>query len=150
MQSTVTFEDALASDAETLADIRVEAMQESLERIGRFDPLRARDRFLSGFSPALTRHIVFAGKRVGFFVVRRESDGLKLDHLYIRPSHQGRGIGSAVLKVVFAQADHENCPVRVGALKASNSNNFYMRHGFVLIEQAEFDNYYIRQASGPK
>lgn len=30
-------------------------MRESLERIGRFDPPRARERFLSGFVPELTR-----------------------------------------------------------------------------------------------
>jgi hypothetical protein len=57
MQGPITFENAVASDAEALAAIRVEAMRESLERIGRFDPQRARERFLSAFSPTHTRHI---------------------------------------------------------------------------------------------
>jgi len=35
-----------ASDAEDLVQLRILAMRESLERIGRFDPQRARDRFL--------------------------------------------------------------------------------------------------------
>ncbi|HMN46874.1 MAG TPA: GNAT family N-acetyltransferase [Povalibacter sp.] len=146
MQSPVTFENAVASDAEDLAAIRVEAMRESLERIGRFDPQRARERFLSAFSPAHTRHILFAGKKVGFFVVKPEAGGLLLDHLYIKPGYQGQGVGAAVLAEVFALADRAACFVRVGALRESDSNRFYVRHGFVLVEQTEFDNYYVRHA----
>lgn len=113
MQSHVTFEQAAESDAETLAALRIEAMRESLERIGRFDLQRARDRFLSGFSPANTQHVLVGGKRVGFFVVKQEANGLLLDHLYIKPGNQNQGVGAAVLADVFAQADRAACCVRV-------------------------------------
>ena len=119
-------------------------MRESLERIGRFDPRRARDRFLAAFDPALTRHVVVDGERVGFVVVRPEGDGLLLDHLYIAPSAQGRGVGAAVLADVLAHADARRLPVRVGALRESEANGFYLRHGFELVEQAEWDNFYRR------
>jgi GNAT superfamily N-acetyltransferase len=122
-------------------------MRESLERIGRFDPQRARDRFLSGFSPAHTRHILLVGKKVGFFVVKPEEGVLLLDHLYVKPGYQGQGVGAAVLAEVFAQADRSACLVRVGALRESDSNRFYMRHGFALVEKADFDNYYVRHAT---
>jgi GNAT superfamily N-acetyltransferase len=127
-----------------LASLRVEAMRDSLERIGRFDPVRARERFLSGFSPEHTRHIVLGGERVGFFVVQSHDRSLLLDHLYVRPGHQGKGIGAAVLAQVFEEADAAGLPVRVGALRGSASNRFYARHGFVPVEQGEFDNYYVR------
>lgn len=145
MQPHVTFHVAAPSDAEELAALRIEAMRESLERIGRFDAQRARTRFLSGFSPEHTRLILLAGQRIGFFVVRSE-EGLWLDHLYIKPGHQGLGVGAIVLADVFSRADTLGCPVRVGALRESDSNRFYVRHGFVLFEQAEFDNYYVRHA----
>ncbi len=61
----VTFEPASADDAEALVTIRIAAMRESLERIGRFDPQRARDRFLSGFEPALTRHVLLDASTSG-------------------------------------------------------------------------------------
>ena len=38
--------------------------------------------------------------------------------------------------------------VRVGALKESDSNRFYLRHGFVFERAGEFDNYYVRPAPG--
>lgn len=126
--------------------LRIEAMRESLERIGRFDPDRARERFRSGFSPAHTQHIVAGGARVGFVVTRAQGEYLLLDHLYIRPGHQGRGIGAAVLQGVFAQADSLGLPVKVGALRGSDANRFYARHGFELLAQEEFDNDYLRPA----
>ena len=147
MQSRVTFENAVASDGEALAAIRIEAMRESLERIGRFNLQRARERFLSAFSAAHTQHILLAARRVGFFVLKPQEEGLLLDHLYIRPGYQGQGVGAAVLAEVFARAEQAGCPVYVGALRESDSNRFYARHGFVLVEQAEFDNYYVRHAT---
>lgn len=132
------------SDFETLVEIRIEAMRESLERVGRFDPLRARERFRSGFSPQFTRYIEVADERVGFVVVKPMIDGLLLDHLYIKQSAQGAGVGSTVLRQVFREADVTGLPVRVGALRESASNRFYVRHGFQFVESDEFDNYYIR------
>ena len=125
--------------------MRVEAMRESLENLGRFDPDRARTRFLGGFSPEHTQAILVGGQRVGFFVVKPLDGELLLDHLYLRPSHQSKGIGAAVLRSVFAEADEQGLAVRVGALRGSASNRFYARHGFELVEEAEFDNYYVRR-----
>lgn len=152
----ITFRYAEPHDAQALAEIRVEAMRESLERIGHFDAARARGRFLSNFPAPHTRHIELDGERVGFFVVRPEGDGLLLEHLYIRPRHQGKGVGAVVLEQVFAEADTVRLPVRVGALRGSASNRFFARHGFALIGQGEFDLYYVRRgkdaskATGPR
>lgn len=141
----VTFRPASAEDAEALVALRIEAMRESLKRIGRFDPSRARERFLAGFSPEHTRHVLLDGERVGFFVLKpSEQAGLLLDHLYVHPRHQGKGVGAGVLAQVFMEADALGARVRVGALRESDSNRFYARHGFALVERGEFDNYYVR------
>lgn len=92
---------AQQSDLDNLVAIRIEAMRESLERVGRFDPVRARERFLSGFEARYTRYIEAAGERVGFVVVKLHDNELLLDHLYVRPSAQGSGVGSAVLAQIF-------------------------------------------------
>jgi GNAT superfamily N-acetyltransferase len=143
----IILQGASEADFEHLVELRIEAMRESLERIGRFDPIRARERFRLGFLPASTRHIVLEERRVGFFVTKHQEDHLLLDHLYIKPSHQGLGIGTEILRAVFREADLLSLPIRVGALRESDSNRFYERHGFHLTEQSEFDNYYIRSAS---
>lgn len=137
-------EAASPEDAEDLVTLRIAAMRPSLERLGRFDSQRARDRFLATFAPAHTRHLVVEGRRVGFVVLRSQAGQLLLDHLYVDPAHQGRGIGAAALAVVFAEADAQGMPVRVGALRGSDSNRFYARHGFERVEETEWDNHYVR------
>lgn len=146
---TVTLVPATADDADSLAELRVLAMRPSLERLGRFDPQRARDRFLSAFEPRFTRHVEAGGERVGFVVVRPHEAGWLLDHLYIHPDHQSSGIGATVLLHVFREADQAGQPIRVGALRGSDSNRFYLRHGFRLFEEAEWDLYYVRDPEPP-
>jgi GNAT superfamily N-acetyltransferase len=143
-QVKVTFASTAHSDAEALVQIRIEAMRESLDRIDRFDPQRARDRFLSSFDPAFCRFIVVDGISVGFVLAKPTNDHLALEHLYVVPEQQGKGIGSAVLDSLFADADSRSIPVKVGALRDSDSNRFYQQHGFLKIDEAEWDIYYIR------
>ena len=135
------------SDFEELADLRVAAMRESLERVGRFDPVRARARLRSSFKPEHTGFIAFEGARVGFYAVIPSPEGLRLDHLYVHPDFQNRGIGRAVLQMILAEADARGVAVLVGALKESASNRFYQRHGFALVSESEWDNYYLRPAA---
>ena len=144
--STITLVPATQSDAEELVALRIAAMRESLERIGRFSPERARARFLESFVPEHTRHIVHNDLRVGFVLIRPDGDGLYLDHLYIHPDFQSRGLGSQALTVILKEADLAQKDIKVGALKESDSNRFYQAHGFELVDESEWDNYYIRPA----
>lgn len=120
-------------DFEAMLALRVEAMRPSLERIGRFDPQRARERLAAGFAPAFMHHIaVDGGERIGFVTLRPEGgDALRLDHLYLRNAWQGRGIGTWALDWVKRQARERGLAVKVTALKASDANRFYRQHGFV-------------------
>jgi GNAT superfamily N-acetyltransferase len=140
----VTLVQAAEMDFEELVALRIDAMRESLERIGRFDPIRARERFRAGFSALHTRHVVADGRRLGFVVVKPANGQLLLDHLYIRPGNQGKGIGAAVLAQVFKEADALSLPLRVGALRGSDANRFYQRHGFEFLAEEEWDIYYLR------
>lgn len=46
-----------AVDFDDMVALRIEALRESLERLGRFDPVRARERLAAGFAPEYMRHI---------------------------------------------------------------------------------------------
>ncbi|MEQ5841906.1 GNAT family N-acetyltransferase [Paraburkholderia acidicola] len=142
----ITYTATTSADADTLVEIRILAMKESLERIGRFDAQRARDRFLASFDPSLCRYIVTDGTTVGFVVVRPMADHVLLDHLYVLPEHQGKGIGASVLRDVVADANSKSMPIKVGALRGSDSNRFYQRSDFVKVDEGEWDIYYVRAA----
>ena len=133
-------------DLEDLVAIRIEAMRESLERVGRFDPERARERFVAGFDASSTRRIEVSGALVGLVVIKHHQGEWLLDHLYVKPAAQGSGIGAQVLTQVFREADEAGRAIRVGTLKESASNRFYTRHGFIFVESGEFDHYYVRSS----
>lgn len=139
-----TLEDARAADFESLLGLRLRAMRESLEQLGRYDEERARERLAAAFDPAHTWHIVVAGQRVGFLVLKRLTHTMRLDHLYIDPAQQGRGIGGAVLRRVCDEADAQLLPIELCALKGSAANRFYLQHGFVQTGEGEWDNDYHR------
>lgn len=143
----VTFGSVTLADFDALAALRIAAMRESLERVGRFDPERARERLRKSFHPEYSQVILLDGVRVGFCTFRPAADGHHLDHLYVHPDCQSRGVGSFVLKHLIAQSDSPGTPVHLGALRDSASNRFYQRHGFVQTSEDEWDVYYTRPTS---
>lgn len=136
-------------DFEELLALRIAAMRESLEAVGRFNPDRARERLRKSFCPEQTAFIVVDGQRIGFYTFRPADDGcFQLDHLYVHPDFQSRGIGSEVLRYLLALADASQTAVSLGALRDSPSNRFYQRHGFVQTAEDEWDIYYLRTPGG--
>ena len=119
-------------------------MRESLERVGRFDSERARERLRQTFVPEHTRLILKTSEQVGFYTFDPKPDGFHLDHLYVLPEFQSQGVGAAVMKHLAAKADEKEMPILVGDLKESASNQFYQRHGFVKTRESEWDIYYVR------
>lgn len=142
--ASLRFTPAAEADFEALLALRIEAMRDSLERLGRFDPDRARERLRGTFRPECTWHIEEDGKRIGFYCLRPEGEGLRLDHLYVHPSAQGRGVGGQVLRRILQDADRRGVGVTLSALRGSDSNRFYRRHGFVQTGEGEWDIDYRR------
>jgi len=133
---------ATYDDASSLAAIRVVAMRPSLEAIGRFDPDRARKRFLDTYDPRDTQIVRDGNDLIGFYVVRTHHDHLYLDHVYIHPTHQGRGLGRNIVCSIQDQAREMGLPMRLMALRGSRANDFYLSCGFVLEQSDDLDNYY--------
>ena len=140
---TLSLTPVVAEDFEALLTLRIEALRESLERLGRFDPQRARARLASQFEPACMQHIEREGQRVGFVTVKPLDGGaLKLEHLYIRPGSQGQGVGRWVLEGLKARGRD----IHLSALKLSDANRFYLREGFQPVGESELDIDYLWKA----
>ncbi|CAM3543924.1 Acetyltransferase (GNAT) family protein [Vibrio aerogenes CECT 7868] len=144
----VKYQKAQYFDGELLAGIRVKAMRESLEAIGRFDPKRARDRFLDHFCPEETSMILVENRIVGFYSLSTKDSYLYLSHLYILPEYQGKGIGYYTLNRIKEMASGLNYPLRLGALRGSPSNDFYKANGFRFSHEQDWDLYYVWEQSG--
>ena len=143
-----SFAPATDDDFERLLLIRHAAMRPSLERVGRWHPVRARRRFRGAFSPATTRLILVEGALAGCVALKPQGETLELDQFYLRPEFQGGGLGSAVLHRLLADADAAGRPVVLTVLRDSDAIRFYERHGFVQTGAEDWDLFYRRPVPG--
>lgn len=121
---------SLPSDAAWIAELRAQVMRPDLERLGRWDPVRVRERFLTGFHPAHTFVIEVGAAAAGVIAVRTEPEEQWIEHFYLATQYQGQGLGSAVLRHVMT--DHrDHRPFRLNVLQGSPARRLYERNGFV-------------------
>lgn len=99
-----------------------------------------------GFRPEHTRIIVVDGKDVGSISVRKDPDARWIEHFYIEPEVQHRGIGTRVLALVLAEDDPR--PHRLNVLQGSPARRLYERHGFTLDAEDDVDVWMTRQPQG--
>ncbi len=77
------------------------------------------------------------GELIGVMGVQNVRDVTLIRHAYVRPSHQGRGIGAALLKTLGSQVEG---PLLIGTWAAAAwAIRFYERHGFRLVANEERD-----------
>ena len=139
--------EASADDAHWIAELRAVVLRADLERLGRFDPVRVRQRFLSAFDPAVTQVVVVEGRDVGSIAVRLEGDALWIEHFYLRPELHGGGIGSSVLRAHLESAGDR--PFRLNVLQGSRARALYERNGFVVESEDPVDVFMVRPAMNP-
>lgn len=133
------------ADVEMIADLRATVMRQDLERLGRFDEHRVRQRLRDSFSPQHTSVIVADGAFAGCVTVRPAEDGQWLEHFYLAPDLQGRGLGSAVLRTLLDRIDADGALVRLNVLQGSTARRLYERHGFIVEDQDPIDIFMVRR-----
>lgn len=138
------FSAAHQSDFDRLFALRLLTMRESLERIGRYDPQRALERFQNSFRPQHTRLIIVKDQPAGCVALGPHEDGWLLEHFYIAPQFQRYGLGSLVLSSLMIQADQAQKTITLSVLQQSDAARFYEKHGFHKTGEDEWDIYYAR------
>ncbi|MFJ6391391.1 GNAT family N-acetyltransferase [Streptomyces sp. NPDC091972] len=143
--STWTLRPATPADVEPIAELRAVVMRPDLERLGRFDERRVRQRFRDAFVAEHLSVIVADGRFAGCVALRPAEDGLWLEHFFVDPALQGRGLGSAVLRTLLARTDADGGPVRLNVLQGSAARRLYERHGFVVEIEDPVDVFMVRR-----
>lgn len=133
MSAAFAFAPVTEDDFEALLTLRIAAMRESLERIGRFHPDRARRRFRAAYRPEYLRKVLVDGRLAGCVALGPAPEGgeaLWLDNFFIDPAFQNRGLGATVMATLAAEADAAGKPVRLDVIVESDAKRFYERFGF--------------------
>lgn len=139
-----TLRSAVAADIEPIAELRARVMRADLERLGRYDEHRVRQRLRDSFSARHTSVIMIDRELAGCVTVRPCEGRQWLEHFYLDPRHQGRGLGSAVLRTVLRRTDAQGTTVGLNVLQGSAARRLYERHGFVVEAQDPVDVFMVR------
>ncbi|MGW3156352.1 GNAT family N-acetyltransferase [Streptomyces sp. NPDC001089] len=140
---------ATPGDIEVIAELRATVMRADLERLGRYDEHRVRQRLRDSFSTRHTSIIMTDGELAGCVTVRPSEGRQWLEHFYLAPHRQGRGLGSAVLRAVLERTDAQGMTVALNVLRGSAARRLYARHGFVLESQDAIDVFMVRPPGTP-
>ncbi len=137
------------ADFEPLLALRIDVMREHLERVFRYKPSRARRIFREHFEEPGMRLILLQSRgkddeRIGCVGFRSEPECLKIDSFYLERRFHNSGLGTAILKVLLAEADAAAKPVRLEVLTGSKADRFYLRHGFVKLRSDAIEAEYER------
>ncbi|MET7946484.1 GNAT family N-acetyltransferase [Micromonospora sp. NPDC005324] len=135
---------ATAADVDAVAELRAVVLRTDLERLGRYDEQRVRQRLRDGFAPAYTWVVEVDGVFAGCVALRPDADAHWLEHFYLAPRLQGSGIGTAVLRELLDRCDSAGTLVRLNVLRGSPARRLYERHGFSLDTEDPVDVFMVR------
>jgi GNAT superfamily N-acetyltransferase len=139
-----TLRPSTPADVEVIAELRAVVMRPDLERLGRFDEHRVRQRFRDAFVERHLSIILTGGRFAGCVALRPTADGHWLEHFLITPELQGHGLGSAVLRSLLARTDAGGALVRLNVLQGSVARRLYERHGFTVESEDAVDVFMVR------
>ena len=138
LPSGVSLRPALPGDVDAIAMLKERVLRRDLEPLVGWDPERSRARVVEHFSPSHTWMILIDSEIAGTITLRPDPEALWLEMFYLDERHQGRGIGSSVLRAVLTDAPADR-PLRLQVLVGSAAQRLYERHGFVVEEEDGVD-----------
>ena len=73
------------------------------------------------------------GRRAGRLIIDRRGDEIRLVDISILPEHRGRGVGSALIGELLAEARATGRPTRLHVVWSNPARRLYARLGFVQV-----------------
>ena len=76
--------------------------------------------------------ICIDGIAVGSYKIEKNTDHINFCRFFLLPEHQGKGIGSKVLKQLITLAKEKQLPCKLSHLQGNRVGELYARFGFVI------------------
>jgi ribosomal protein S18 acetylase RimI-like enzyme len=122
---------ALPPDRDDLFALYRTTMQGVIQETWGWNDGWQRVEFERRFSACLVSVIEIDGRLAGMLWLESRPDCVYISQLQVSPAHQGRGIGTAVLRGVIDQAAAEGLPVALSVVFANRrAKSWYEREGF--------------------
>ena len=124
-----TFRAATEADKPFLLDLRLATMAPHYARQGiSLSDDEERQRAESHLDAAVI--IEAEGRAVGVVKVLQDGTTWTIDQFQVAPTHQGRGLGTLVLRAVIGDARRAGALLRLSVLKQNPAARLYARMGF--------------------
>jgi ribosomal protein S18 acetylase RimI-like enzyme len=126
---TPSFRAAVEADLPFLVALRLATMTPHLSRQGlAIDDAEHAERAASRLDAAAI--VECDGQAVGVIKVLQDGTTWTIEQFQIAPEHQGRGLGTTVLRAVIADARASGALLRLSVLKQNPAARLYARLGF--------------------
>lgn len=124
-----TLRQARDDDFEFLFHLRVAALGPYVAQIWGWNEDEQRQRFARHFDT--TRYqIVLREKDIGAIEAEQRDHEIYLSNIELLPEYQRKGIGTALIGEMLAEADRKNLPVALQVFKINPARHLYERLGF--------------------
>ena len=126
-----TLRPARDDDFEFLFRLRAAALGPYVAKIWGWNENEQRQRFASNFDSAGYR-IVRQDEDIGAIKVDQRANEIYLSNIELLPQYQRKGIGTALIGEVLAEADRNSLPVALQVFKINPARHLYARLGFLI------------------
>ena len=128
---------ATAVDAAFIYDLRVAGLKEYVAQIWGWDDTVQAARFQKHFDPVRYHMVMVAGHDVGAVAVEWRDADVVLADIEIGPAWRKRGLGTAIITAILAEARQRELPVVLQVLNGNPARRLYERLGFRVVEQTQ-------------
>lgn len=106
-----------------------------VDQIWGWDEDWQRQHYEDNYQPKYMRIIQVEGRDVGMVSVAEYDDAFTLRQIEIAPEHQRRGLGTAVIRHLQAQAQAAGKPLTLRVFKINPAQRLYVRLGFRILRE---------------
>ncbi len=135
------------ADYAFLYSLHTTTMKEYVTQTWGWDETIQQTMFRDKFDPGRSHIVEVDGRAVGVLSVERRPGTLFLANLQILPEEQGRGLGTAIISTLLAQASGSGISVTLQVLKVNPARRLYERLGFVIV--GETTTHYLMSVTPP-
>ena len=127
---------AIQADVDFAFAVKEAAFREYAEQVWDWDGIDQRELHDLRFASQDVHIIQFRGIDVGYFSTSSTADAVRVHQIYILPEYQRKGIGSACMSHIVADARARKMAVRIQVLKINTRGiSFYQRLGFEIVDE---------------
>lgn len=134
-----SFRQATADDYDFLYQLHASTIKPYVEVIWGWHEEWQQEYFRAKFDPRNRQIIQVEGEDVGVLVLERKENEIFIALLEIKPSYQGRGIGTAIVRQIIEEGQSQNLPIILHVLRSNiRARYLYERLGFAVNEEQKF------------